>query len=303
MWPCACGIRDRDRAGDAASHLRPVHASGSLHRQGAGRAGRWTDPGADAAGDAWRCSRGAERRPRPRKRVLDSAATGPRRLGPRGKTTRGQPASVAPLPRRRVLVVDDNVDAAQSLAMLLRILGQDVRTAHDGQSALESARASMPEVAILDIGMPGMNGHELARRLRYEPGGDAVLIVALTGWGQEKDSRRSVASRLRSSPDEARAAGDSRATSQPGSLTGDSCSVQGRSPLERHGQAYAAGPDSCVSSMIYDSLAFNPSFTSLRSSFSSFTCSFTSSRSSLSVLISFNSSLISFMSTLTSLSS
>jgi signal transduction histidine kinase len=95
------------------------------------------------------------------------------------------------LPLRRVLIVDDNVDAAQSLAMLLRILGQDVRTAHNGRSALEAARASMPEIAILDIGLPGMDGHELARRLRDEPGGDAVLIIALTGWGQDVDRRRS----------------------------------------------------------------------------------------------------------------
>jgi CheY-like chemotaxis protein len=95
------------------------------------------------------------------------------------------------LPLRSVLVVDDNVDAAQSLAMLLRILGQDVRTAYNGRSALEAARASMPEIAILDIGLPDMDGHELARRLRDEPGGDAVLIIALTGWGQDVDRRRS----------------------------------------------------------------------------------------------------------------
>lgn len=102
------------------------------------------------------------------------------------------PARVAiPLPMRRVLVVDDNADAAQSLAMLLRMLGQDVRTAHDGPSALEAARVSMPEVAFLDIGLPGMSGHELAPRLRGEPGGDRVLLVALTGWGQAEDRRRS----------------------------------------------------------------------------------------------------------------
>jgi CheY-like chemotaxis protein len=94
-------------------------------------------------------------------------------------------------PLRRVLVVDDNRDAARSLATLLRIMGHDVRTAHNGQSALEAARASMPEIAILDIGLPGMDGHELARRMRDEPGGAAVLIIALTGWGQDVDRRRS----------------------------------------------------------------------------------------------------------------
>jgi signal transduction histidine kinase len=99
--------------------------------------------------------------------------------------------AATPLPLLRVLVVDDNVDAAQSLAMLLRMLGQDVRTAHNGHSALEAISGSMPEIAFLDIGLPGMSGYELARRLRHEPGGDAVLLVALTGWGQAEDRRRS----------------------------------------------------------------------------------------------------------------
>ena len=65
--------------------------------------------------------------------------------------------------------------------------------AHNGRSALEAARASMPEIAILDIGQPGMDGHELARRLWDEPGGTAVLIIALTGWAQDVDRRRSAA--------------------------------------------------------------------------------------------------------------
>jgi signal transduction histidine kinase len=114
----------------------------------------------------------------------------PERL-PAQADSRSLANSASSLPLRRVLVVDDNVDAAQSLAMLLRILGQDVRTAHNGRSALEAARASMPEIAILDIGLPGMDGHELARRLRDEPGGAAVVIIALTGWGQDVDRRRS----------------------------------------------------------------------------------------------------------------
>src|SRR5262249_15366303 len=102
---------------------------------------------------------------------------------------KGTEASV--LPRRRVLIVDDNVDATQTLAMLLRILGQDVRTAHDGPQALEAARDFHPEIAFLDIGLPGMSGYELARRLRQEAGGQALVLVALTGWGQEEDCRRS----------------------------------------------------------------------------------------------------------------
>jgi signal transduction histidine kinase len=102
----------------------------------------------------------------------------------------GQDSPAPELPPRRVLVVDDHVDAAQSLAMLMRILGQDVRTAHDGSQALREARDFQPQVAFLDIGLPGMTGYDLARRFRDQPGGDKVLLVALTGWGQEEDRRR-----------------------------------------------------------------------------------------------------------------
>jgi CheY-like chemotaxis protein len=98
----------------------------------------------------------------------------------------------AALPRRRILVVDDNADAAKSLArMLSRLHGQDVRVAHDGPEALALAEAFRPEVVILDIGLPGMDGHEVARRLRERPESGGTLLVALTGWGQEQDRRRS----------------------------------------------------------------------------------------------------------------
>ena len=95
-------------------------------------------------------------------------------------------------PRRRILVVDDNVDAAVTLGKLLtRIYGQDVRVAHDGPSALRGAEEFRPEVVLLDIGMPGMDGYEVARRLRARPESSGVLLVALTGWGQESDRQRS----------------------------------------------------------------------------------------------------------------
>jgi PAS domain S-box-containing protein len=95
-------------------------------------------------------------------------------------------------PRRRILVVDDNVDAANSLAkLLIRIYGQDVRIAHDGLSALDVAVAFRPEVVLLDIGMPGMDGYEVARRLRSRPEFAATRLVALTGWGQQQDRMRS----------------------------------------------------------------------------------------------------------------
>jgi PAS domain S-box-containing protein len=109
--------------------------------------------------------------------------------GDEGRGPEGGPAVARP-PRHRVLVVDDNVDAADSLAMLLRLEGQEVRVAHDGPSALDSAREYRPEIVFLDIGMPGMDGYEVCRRLRQHRK-ESVLLVALTGWGQEEDRRRS----------------------------------------------------------------------------------------------------------------
>jgi CheY-like chemotaxis protein len=87
-------------------------------------------------------------------------------------------------------VVDDNVDAAESLALALRLTGHDVRVAHDGPAALEAARDTRPDVVLLDLGMPVMDGFEVARQLRREPGLEGVRLVALTGWGQEEDRRR-----------------------------------------------------------------------------------------------------------------
>ena len=94
----------------------------------------------------------------------------------------------------RVLVVDDNEDSVDSLAMLLEMMGHEVRTANDGDRALDLAREFRPEVGILDIGLPKMNGYELASRLREQPWGKDVVLVALTGWGQEEHRRRSAES-------------------------------------------------------------------------------------------------------------
>jgi signal transduction histidine kinase len=91
----------------------------------------------------------------------------------------------------RVLVVDDNKDAANSLALLLNLKGHQVSLAHDGPAALEAARTARPEVIILDIALPGMDGYEVARRLRAEEGDRHPLLVAMTGYGQEEDRRRS----------------------------------------------------------------------------------------------------------------
>jgi len=102
-----------------------------------------------------------------------------------------KPTAVAPVPPRRVLVVDDNVDAATSLAELLRHRGHEVRAVFDGSEALEEATRFTPDAVVLDIGLPGMDGYETARRLRQLPGGRHMMIVAVTGWGQDEDRRRS----------------------------------------------------------------------------------------------------------------
>jgi DNA-binding response OmpR family regulator len=82
------------------------------------------------------------------------------------------------------------VDAANTLAMLLRLVGHEVCTAHGGQAALALASTFRPEIALLDIGMPDLNGYEVARQLRQTAWGRAVRLIALTGWGQEEDKRR-----------------------------------------------------------------------------------------------------------------
>jgi PAS domain S-box-containing protein len=94
--------------------------------------------------------------------------------------------------KRRILIVDDNRDATASLAMLLELQGHDTRTAHDGLEALDVAAAFLPEVVLLDIGMPKLNGYDAARRIRQEPWGREMVLVACTGWGQEEDRRRSL---------------------------------------------------------------------------------------------------------------
>jgi PAS domain S-box-containing protein len=93
---------------------------------------------------------------------------------------------------RRVLIADDNKDAADSLAMLLEIHGHEVRVALGGHAALALAQAFRPEVALLDIGMPELSGHEVAAALRKEPWGKAIQLIALTGWGQDRDRQKAL---------------------------------------------------------------------------------------------------------------
>jgi signal transduction histidine kinase/ActR/RegA family two-component response regulator/PAS domain-containing protein len=112
--------------------------------------------------------------------LMEAAATSPR-----------EPVAIAPsFGRRRVLVVDDNADAADSLGMLLGVLGADARVEHDGGAALGVLETWRPAVVLLDLGMPLMDGFEVARRIRADRRHDHVMLVAVTGWGQEKDRQR-----------------------------------------------------------------------------------------------------------------
>ena len=91
----------------------------------------------------------------------------------------------------RVLVVDDNQDAAESLSLLLDMMGNEAHIAYDGLQALEMAAALKPDIVLLDIGLPVLNGHDTARRMRADSTMDNVVLVALTGWGEAEDRRRS----------------------------------------------------------------------------------------------------------------
>ncbi|HEX2618118.1 MAG TPA: response regulator [Flavobacteriales bacterium] len=93
---------------------------------------------------------------------------------------------------RRVLVVDDNPDIVLSMSLLLTRLGHVVSTANNGREAVEQAAGFRPEVVLMDIGMPEMNGYDAARRLRLQPWGQTMLLVAITGWGQEQDVQMAI---------------------------------------------------------------------------------------------------------------
>jgi CheY-like chemotaxis protein len=99
--------------------------------------------------------------------------------------------SARPVGGRRVLVVDDNRDGAESLAEMLRLLGHEAHTAHDGVEGVEAAERLRPDLILMDVGMPRLNGLDATRRIREQPWGRGVTVIALTGWGQEADRERS----------------------------------------------------------------------------------------------------------------
>jgi CheY-like chemotaxis protein len=126
---------------------------------------------------------------------LPLAGQSPVPEGLRGDATRSRVSRRAAEPRtgKRILVVDDNADAADSLASLLRMMGHDTVSAHDGREALHLAVAFKPEICLLDIGLPVMDGYELARRLRASPAlCDGARLIAVSGYGQASDSERTL---------------------------------------------------------------------------------------------------------------
>jgi CheY-like chemotaxis protein len=94
------------------------------------------------------------------------------------------PATTSPA-GKHVMIVDDNRDAADSLQMLFEVYGYRAACAYDGRSALEAARADPPDIIVMDLGMPGMDGYQTARAIRALPGGERIVLIALTGWGHE----------------------------------------------------------------------------------------------------------------------
>ncbi len=110
---------------------------------------------------------------------------------PEGHRPPGPTVSEHATPTRRILVVDDNKDSAESLAMLLRMTGNEVQLAYDGLQAVEAAEKLRPDLVLLDIGLPKLNGYDACRRIREQRWGKDMVLVALTGWGQEKDRHKS----------------------------------------------------------------------------------------------------------------
>jgi len=117
----------------------------------------------------------------------------PRRTAHASKAIPNKPATVAAVSRHRILIADDNRDSAETLAALLRMEGHEVTSVHDGPVALSAFSEIKPDVALLDIGMPGLTGYEVARKIRQTPFGASLTLIAITGWGQDIDKERAYA--------------------------------------------------------------------------------------------------------------
>lgn len=107
------------------------------------------------------------------------------------RAPRAEPEGPPPSAPLRVLVVDDNVDSAETIGFVLQRMGHQIRTEYDGLRAIAAADAFRPDLILLDIGLPGMNGHEVAREIRQTPWGGTTTIIAVSGWGEEADRQQS----------------------------------------------------------------------------------------------------------------
>jgi CheY-like chemotaxis protein len=110
---------------------------------------------------------------------------------PRPDVSAEMEESPTPKSALRILIVDDNRDSADSLGMLLSLMGNDIRAAYDGQQGVEAAEEFRPQVVLLDIGLPKLNGYEAGGRIREQPWGEGMVLIAVTGWGQEENRQRS----------------------------------------------------------------------------------------------------------------
>ena len=183
------GHGDRDSRRGIAAPVRDVFPGGPEPGPGAGRAGHRAGPRQRADGIARRDGRGLQRRAWAR---AVPSWSGCRSVPAcRCGKSRHRQTALRVGPRRRILVVDDNRDGASSLAMLLTVMGHDTRIAHDGLEGVELAEAFRPDLIVLDIGLPKLNGLDACRRIREQPWAKNVVIAAATGWGQDEDRRRS----------------------------------------------------------------------------------------------------------------
>ena len=144
---------------------------------------------ADAGAEGWcRCTVARSRPVAPAKARAARSWFGCRlRMSPRHE----EPEVVnRPTQARRILVVDDNRDAAESLSMLLSITGHETAMAHDGGAAFDAAEREQPDVVLLDLGLPTLSGYEVCRRIRQQSWGREMFVIALTGWGQDEDRQK-----------------------------------------------------------------------------------------------------------------
>ena len=183
------GHGDRDSRRGVAASVRDVFPGGPEPGAVAGRAGHRAGPRQRADGIARRDGEGLQCGGGQGQFLRRPAAGQSLRVPVREKPSQTNGAAFGP--KRRILVVDDNRDGASSLAMLLTVMGHDTRIAHDGLEGVELAEAFRPDLIVLDIGLPKLNGLDACRRIREQPWAKNVVIAAATGWGQDEDRRRS----------------------------------------------------------------------------------------------------------------